>query len=35
MGKKVALKEGEVISFKEVFKRSLNSGVSGMSAMFI
>lgn len=35
MGRKVAIKEGEVISTKEVFHRSLKSGLSGMSAMMI
>lgn len=35
MPRKAHIKEGEVLSTNEVLKRSLNSGLSGMSAMFI
>ena len=35
MPKKAAIKEGEVLELNEVFHRSLNSGLSGMSAMLI
>ena len=35
MPRKAAIKEGEVLELKEVFRRSLNSGLSGMSAMII